>query len=778
MQSETSVQLPPFGKTELTAIVSVLILAIVALLFGLFLRAKVLREPEGTEKMRQVAEGIREGANAYLRRQFKSMLIFIIILAIGLFALFYPIYTKQFPEIGLQLALGVPIAFLMGVFASYGAGYVGMKLAVEANQRVAYAALSSFRKALKIAFDAGGVSGLFTIGLGLLGATIIFLIYREHAMQVLVGFGFGGSLAALFMRMGGGIYTKAADVGADLVGKVEAGIPEDDPRNAAVIADNVGDNVGDCAGMAADVFESYEVTLVAAIILGAVALNDPKFNGLFPDKTAAEAFALKLIILPLLIRAVGVIASIIGIYSVNPREDEEDPMKPINFGFGISSLVALIGIGLVTWWFLGGQVPPELKWWKFFLGSLLGVLLAYATLGLTDYYTHVDRPPVTETSYSSKTGVATLILTGLAHGFQSSVWALILIVGALSGAIFIFWGIPSMQMYSVALTGLGLLTTVGYVLAMDTYGPITDNANGIFEMSGVLKETGNERAQWIVAKLDAVGNTTKALTKGLAIATAVIAATALFSSYTGEANLTAEGIRINLPVVFIGLLIGGSIPFLFSSFAINAVSRAAFLVVEEVRRQFREIPGLMEGKAKPDYSRVVDITTSAAQKELLGPGALAVFSTVLTGFVFGAEALGAFLGGAILTGQLMAVFMANAGAIWDNAKKKIEEGFLGGKGTEYHKAGVVGDTVGDPLKDTAGPAINPLIKVINLISILIAPVIVASSRGQLPIWIRLLIILVSLLALAWAVYWANRGSLLETEEAKQALREFQQAKHS
>ncbi len=776
LQSESTITLPPFGKPEITAIVSVMALAFVALIFAWFLFQKVIKEPEGTEKMKEVAAAIQEGASAYLNRQLKTMLFFIVILAIGLFFLFYPIYTANFgPQKGLWLSIGVPIAFLMGVFASYIAGAVGMHLAVRANQRVAYAALSSFRKALKIAFDAGGVSGLLTIGLGLLGATIIFLIYKENAMQVLVGFGFGGSLAALFMRMGGGIYTKAADVGADLVGKVEEGIPEDDPRNAAVIADNVGDNVGDCAGMAADVFESYEVTLVAAIILGAIALLDPNFKKLFPSEAAASAFAMKLVILPLLIRAVGVIASIFGIYSVNPREDEKDPMKPINFGFGVSVVIALIGIALVTWWFIGDMVP-SLPWWKFFLGSLFGVLLAYATLYLTDYYTHVDRPPVTETAYSSKTGVATLILTGLAHGFQSSVWALMLIVLALSGSLILFSGIPSLQMYAVALTGLGLLTTVGYVLAMDTYGPITDNANGIFEMSGVLKETGNEKAQWIVAKLDAVGNTTKALTKALAIATAVIAATALFSSYIGEAQLFETGIRINIPVVFIGLLIGGSVPFLFSSFAINAVGRAAFLVVEEVRRQFREIPGLREGKAKPEYGKVVDIATTAAQKELLGPGILGVFSPIITGFIFGAEALGAFLGGAILTGQLLAVFMANAGAIWDNAKKKIEEGFLGGKGTDYHKAGVVGDTVGDPLKDTAGPAINPLIKVINLISILVAPVVVMSTQHKLPIWVRILIVVIALVALIWAVYWANRGSLLETEEAKKAIEEFEKAK--
>ncbi|MCD6309327.1 MAG: sodium-translocating pyrophosphatase [Candidatus Eremiobacteraeota bacterium] len=778
---EHKIILPELGSFEIGLLWIVLVCAFIGIAYGIYLARKVLIASPGSQKMQDVSAAIQEGANAYLGRQFRTMIFFVILVTIGLFFMYRSIYMDI--ENGIILALGVAIAFLMGVFASYIAGFVGMWVAVRANVRVAHAALTSFKKALEIAFQGGTVSGMFTIGLGLIGATIIFLVFRENAMKVLVGFGFGGCLAALFMRMGGGIYTKAADVGADLVGKVEKDIPEDDPRNAATIADNVGDNVGDCAGMAADVFESYEVTLVAAIILGAACMLNQNFLETYKGIPGGPpAFALKLIIFPLLVRAIGVFASIFGTWSVRGKEDMSDPMVPINIGFWVSAIAALIGIFFINWFYL--RHPDGTPDLRFFYACTAGIVLALVTLWITDYYTHIDKPSVTETAYSTKTGVATMILSGLAQGFQSSVWAILAIAGTILASLIIFKGNLALQMYGIALTGLGLLTTTGYILAMDTYGPVTDNANGIFEMSGALKEAEEgERAYRIVAKLDAIGNTTKALTKGLAIATAVIAATSLFSSFTADAHLIPDlpktlanmkdlmilGIQVNFPNVFIGLLIGGAVPFLFSSFAINAVGRAAFLVVEEVRRQFKEIPGIMEGKNKPDYSKCVDISTSAAQKELMGPGILAIATPILVGFLLGATALGAYLAGAILTGQLLAVFMANAGGIWDNAKKKIEEGLFGGKGTEFHKAGVIGDTVGDPLKDTAGPAINPLIKVMNLVALLIAPIVITVETTMNPV-LRWGVAIIMLILLVIAVWFSNRGSIV-TEKARKSVDE-------
>ncbi|MGB9621962.1 MAG: sodium-translocating pyrophosphatase, partial [Brevinematia bacterium] len=549
---------------------------------------------------------------------------------------------------------------------------------------------------------------------------------------------------------GGGIYTKAADVGADLVGKVEKGIPEDDPRNAATIADNVGDNVGDCAGMTADVFESYEVTLVAAIILAAATLLDPSFVSKYGDK--ATTFALQLIMFPLILRAIGVFSSMIGIWSVRMKEDEQDPMKGITRGYVLSGVLSILGFAVVIYFYLIDPLTGKPDF-RFIIPPTIGIFLAIVTMWLTDYFTHPDKKPATEVSYSSKTGPATVILTGMGVGLESSVWAILVIAGTIGGAILIFPDNLSLAAYSISLTGLGLLTTTGYILAMDTYGPITDNAHGIFEMSGV----NNKNASRVLDRMDAIGNTTKALTKGLAIATAVIAAISLFRSFIDQANLFNIGIQINFPDVFIGLLIGGAVPFLFSAFAIKAVGRAAFLVVEEVRKQFREKPGIMEWKEKPDYGKTVDIVTAAAQKELIGPGILAIFSPILVGFLLGAQALGGFLAGAILTGQLLAVFMANSGGVWDNAKKKIEDGFLGGKGTDSHKASVVGDTVGDPFKDTAGPSLNPLIKVINLVSLLIAPIVILN----LSVWIKLAIVIGALILLGIAVMLSKRGSIVE-----------------
>ncbi|HTW88726.1 MAG TPA: sodium-translocating pyrophosphatase [Candidatus Binataceae bacterium] len=748
--SEAKIVLPALTSIQLTILWAVLISAVIALGYGLVLVRIVLRADPGPKSMTDVADAVYEGAMAYLRRQVKTMIWFVILIAIALFFMYRHVYT------GLELPIGIAVAFVMGVSASYFAGFVGMWLAVKGNVRSANAALTSFKDAMELAFKAGGVSGMFTVGLGLLGATIIFLYFQQDAMKVLVGFGFGGSLAALFMRVGGGIYTKAADVGGDLVGKVEAGIPEDDPRNAATIADNVGDNVGDCAGMAADVFESYEVTLVAAIILAAYAVGEPDFIRSYG--AAAGAFAMKLIIFALMLRGVGVFSSIIGIMAVRVPAGTKmlDPMRPITIGYLTSAVVSVIGFFIVNYFYLTDPRTgaPD---WRFAITATLGIILAVVTLWLTNFFTHPERGPVIETANAARTGPATLILSGMAEGLESSVWAVLVIAAVIIGAMVIFHGSLALQFYGIALTGLGLLTTTGFILAMDTYGPITDNAHGIFEMGGIHQEEASRTLSW----MDAIGNTTKALTKGLAIASAVIAAISLFRSFIDEAHLGALGVQVNAPTVFVGLLIGGAVPFLFSSFAIKAVSRAAYQVVFEVRRQFREHPGIMEGKELPDYGRCVDIVTATAQKELMGPAILAVFSPLLVGFGIDAGALGGFLAGTILTGQLLAVFMANAGANWDNAKKKVEDGFLGGKGTEIHKATVVGDTVGDPFKDTAGPALNPMIKVMNLVGILAAPFTTTQISNLSATRVGVVIVAIAMLSLA--VVLSKRGSIAEDQ---------------
>jgi K(+)-stimulated pyrophosphate-energized sodium pump len=753
--SEARIILPPLTAMQEYILWAVLGSALIALLYGWWLVREVLSADPGPKSMTDVADAVYEGSMAYLKRQVKTMIFFVIVIAISLLFMYRAIYPDR-PG----LSFGIAFAFVLGVSASYFAGFVGMWLAVKGNVRSANAALTSFKDAMELAFKAGGVSGMFVVGLGLLGATIIFLVFQQDAMKVLVGFGFGGSLAALFMRVGGGIFTKAADVGGDLVGKIEAGIPEDDPRNAATIADNVGDNVGDCAGMAADIFESYEVTLVAAIILAAYALEDPGFVATYSSFAGgASAFAMRLIIFALILRAVGVFSSILGIMAVRVPAGTamRDPMRPINMGFMTSAIASVVGFFIVNYFYMtdaSGAVD-----WRFAITATLGVVLAVVTLWLTNYFTHPDRKPVTETAQSARTGPATLILSGLGEGLESSVWALLVIVLVIIGAVVIFRESRALQFYGIALTGLGLLTTTGFILAMDTYGPITDNAHGIFEMGGVHQEEASRTLSW----MDAIGNTTKALTKGLAIATAVIAAISLFQSFIDAAHLGAMGVQINGPMVFVGLMIGGAVPFLFSSFAIKAVGRAAYQVVFEVRRQFREHPGIMEGKELPDYGRCVDIVTATAQKELLSPAILAVFAPLLVGFGLDAGALGGFLGGTILTGQLLAVFMANAGANWDNAKKKVEDGYLGGKGTEVHKATIVGDTVGDPFKDTAGPALNPMIKVMNLVAILAAP-FTTTVVGEVTT-LRVLITLLSLVVLTIAVVLSKRGSIAEEQSA-------------
>ena len=759
--SESSVVLPKIEGVNLDLVFLVGASALAALGYGLYLSVKVSRLSSGSPEMRAVQAAIEDGAMAYLRRQFKTMIWLVAIITFGLYFMFRPIYHNQ------SLAIGIALAFLMGVFASYIAGYTGMRMAVRGNARVANAALTSFKRAFETAFQSGAVAGMVTVGMGLLGATIIFLVYRQDAMKVLVGFGFGGSLAALFMRVGGGIFTKAADVGADLVGKIEAGIPEDDPRNPATIADNVGDNVGDCAGMAADVFESYEVTLVAAIILGAASVS------VFGDGSAS---VMKLIMYALLVRAVGVVASILGVALVKGEDGAKmNAMKPIIRGFFVAAFAATIGFGAVCYWFMNDIVGTDgrvYEWWRFFGATFMGIILALIIQKLTHHFTGVEGRPVTEIARSSRTGPATLILTGFGFGLESSVWNALAIGAAIIGSTLLFPNNAELSMYGIALAGLGLLTTTGFILAEDTFGPISDNANGIFEMSGALKaeeKRGNRIPGRIVAELDEVGNTTKALTKGFAIASAVIAAIALFRSFIQDARLGGTGIRIDTPDVFVGALIGAAVPFLFSSFAINAVSRAAQLLILEVRRQFHEMPGIMLGTQKPDYARCVAISTAAAQKELLAPGILAVATPVLVAFALGfgtrpgyypgALALGGYLVGAIISGQLLAVLLANSGGAWDNAKKKIEGGMLGGKGSEAHRAAVIGDTVGDPFKDTAGPALNPLIKVMNLVAILLAPLAIQPISPL----VRSVIVVIAGGALVGAVLFSKRHSK-ETDE--------------
>ncbi len=1005
-----------FRSGDMPFLYASLAFGVIALIAAFALARGVMSASPGSEKMQEVGQAIKDGALAYLRRQVGTMSIFVALLAVLLFFM----YQSQFDT---RLGILIAISFVLGVAASYIAGYTGMLLAVNGNMRTAHAALTSYKKSLEVAFRSGAVAGMVTVGMGLIGATLIFLFAREEAMKLLIGFGFGGSLAALFMRVGGGIYTKAADVGADLVGKVEAGIPEDDPRNPATIADNVGDNVGDCAGMAADIFESYEVTLVAAIVLGAATA------AIFDSQTW-----MRLILFALMARGVGIIASILGVYSVRGSDDiDSDPLKAIRKGFYVSAGVALLFTLGVSWWMMGGkdnpiqtsrltayeqmdrdvilqiqqirdemavsqskekweigpmevmadpkfeamgfegqegimmlqqaltfdpstapaipkldgyskldaadsanpalsytivdqgptgeiqlksvkeayfkddqpvemgiyelevtspgmpgpdgqlgeprtekgvfgpirrdQIPdaqgemrvtivggkplniahlyvnPEGKlaiglegaikepqkmrirtdgyftedkaflenlrqkqmadpmtpspqpasmavatvshktvpWYMFFAAIAFGVLMAFAIELLTDYYVSTHKKPVKEVAGVSNAGPAPMIIQGFAYALESSVFMVFALVFALIMPLFFFppaeYGYI-LSFYGIALVGLGLLTTTGYVLAMDTFGPISDNAQGVYEMSDADSEQGSKAVQ----RLDAAGNTTKALTKGFAIATAVIAAVALFHSFLAEAKLETLGLRLDLPEIFLGLMIGGAAPFLFSAFSINAVGRAAFQLINEVRRQFRADAGIMLGTSKPDYGRCVAIVTQAAQKELLGPGILAIALPIAVGFGFsigkvpvemngelfnltGAQALGGFLAGAILSGQLMAVLLANSGGMWDNAKKLIEDGLYGGKGSEAHKAGVVCDTVGDPFKDTAGPALNPLIKVMNLVALLLAPIVIRPFDNK----VLALITGVAVLALAFSIYFSKKGSLSsEMQKAAEA----------
>jgi K(+)-stimulated pyrophosphate-energized sodium pump len=697
--------------------------ALLAIAVGLVLARGVLAADQGTPKMVQIALAIQEGAMAYLRRQFRTILIILVPVAVIVFVTSTDVVK---PGGGEALSFGESgafrtLAFLAGCLMSGLTGFIGMSLAVRGNVRTAAAARAgSLPAALKVAFRTGGIAGMFTVGLGLFGASIIIMIFQNTSSAILIGFGFGGSLLALFMRVGGGIFTKAADVGADLVGKVEQGIPEDDPRNPATIADNVGDNVGDCAGMAADLFESYEVTLVASIILGVAA---------FDSIGANPALGL---VFPVIARAVGVLASIVGVLMVRATSRDKTAMAPINRGFLTAGVLTVIGTFLVAMLYVGNDHNNE--GWRVFGAVVVGLLLAQLVSRLTEYFTSTETRPVREIAEATRTGPATTILSGVSSGLESSVWSVVAIAVAIGAGVGMGDGNIEFSLYLVALTGMGMLATTGVVVSEDTFGPVADNAAGIAEMSGEFE---GEPAR-IMVSLDAVGNTTKAVTKGFAIGSAVIAAVALFASYIeiigDEFNLDLDGselfsspvtqINVADPKTFIGLLIGGSVAFLFSSLAIRAVGRTAGTVVQEVRRQFRE-RRIMEGIDEPEYGKVIDICTAASLRELATPALLAVLTPVIIGFGINYLALGAFLAAVILTGQLMAVYLSNAGGAWDNAKKYIEDGHEGGKGSEAHKAAVIGDTVGDPFKDTAGPALNPLIKVMNLVSLLILPAVIS-----------------------------------------------------
>jgi K(+)-stimulated pyrophosphate-energized sodium pump len=704
--------------SNLTWVVVVAVVALCALgVAGLLVR-EVLAASQGSTKMREISAAVQEGAAAYLRRQFRTLGVFVVVIFFVLLLL---------PANGDAVRWGRSAFFLVGALFSALTGFTGMSLTVRGNVRVAAAAKESGEhSAMRIAFRTGGVAGMFTVGLGLFGAAVVVLLYKSNAPNVLEGFGFGAALLAMFMRVGGGIYTKAADVGADLVGKVEKGIPEDDPRNAATIADNVGDNVGDCAGMAADLFESYSVMLVASLILGKVAFGD------------------KGLVFPLIVPMIGVITAVVGIFAVAPRKADRSGMSAINRGFFISAVFSLILVIGAAFLYLPAHFSdlPGVTGsihsyngnprWVAIGAVVIGLVLASAIQLLTGYFTETNRKPVREIGQSSETGAATVILSGISTGLESAVYSALLIGAAVYGAFLLGTGSATVALFAVALAGTGLLTTVGVIVSMDSFGPVTDNAQGIAEMSGEFE---GEPAE-ILTHLDAVGNTTKAITKGIAIATAVLAATALFGAFRTDVQQAlgkASGsfsLSIDRPNVLVGLMIGAAVVFFFAGLLIRAVGRAAGRVVLEVRNQFRVHPGIMDYTEKPDYGAVVDICTRDSLRELATPGLLAVLTPIAVGFAFGYAPLGAFLAGAIGVGVLMAVFLANSGGAWDNAKKLVEDGHHGGKGSEAHAATVIGDTVGDPFKDTAGPAINPLIKVMNLVSLLIATSVVKYAHND------------------------------------------------
>jgi len=775
-----------FNTVERIALIVVLIIAVAGLLYALMLVKQVKQAEQGTKKMQEIADAVREGANAYLGAQFTKIGPLIIIITI-LLAVTYTGGHEAF-------RYGRAGSFLVGSLFSWTVGFVGMRMATLGNLRVAAAAKHSYGEAMQLGYRTGTITGMLTDGLGLLGGTMIFLLYGVNAYEALLGFGFGGTLLALFMRVGGGIYTKAADVGADLVGKIEKDIPEDDPRNAATIADNVGDNVGDCAGMAADIFESYEVTIVAAMILG------------------MATFGHKGVIFPLLVRGIGVLGSIISTYTVKagPNDTSDTALKSVHRGFWIGSAISILGFFILGAYYLrfdatymlqnvvaaagfpGGDPAALPAWANFGVAGLdmrpaitcfIGVILAIVLNKVTSYYTHTTYAPVKSLAKACTTGHATNIIQGFAVGYESTVANVVVIAVAVFLSVIVYAGTPPMFIaYGVAMAGIGMLTLTGNTISMDVFGPVADNANGIGEMGYDKEEMEKaepgsyKRARQILADLDAVGNTTKAETKGIAIGSAVIAAVSLFSSFiaviavgsedkisqmtASQYILEAGKMTVADPKVFIGFLLGGAVPFLFSGMLIRAVGRAAYFIVQECRIQFRD-KEIWAGTKKPDYGRVVDICTKTAQHELVGPGILAIACPLIVGFLLGPYALGGFLAGMILVGQLLAVFMANAGGAWDNAKKMIEDGLYGGKGSEAHKAAVTGDTVGDPLKDTAGPAINPLIKVMNMVSLLALGIVMkftlfpsgghASNKV-----VGFILAIICALAIAWAVYTSKK----------------------
>ena len=749
-------KLPTYLTGDEPILYAVLVVALIALVFAAVFAREVLAAEQGPQGMRDISKAVQDGAAAYLSRQFRTLAVFAVLVFVLLFLL---------PG-SAEVRIGRSVFFLVGAVFSALVGFIGMTLATRANVRVANAAnTTGSKRALRIAFRSGGVVGMFTVGLGLLGATVVLLAYGQNAPEVLEGFGFGGALLAMFMRVGGGIFTKAADVGADLVGKVEQGIPEDDIRNAATIADNVGDNVGDCAGMAADLFESYAVTLVAALILG------------------QAAFGSQGLVFPLIVPAIGVLTALVGIYATSPRDSDRTGMSAINRGFFLSAVVSAVLVAIASFSYLPGTLSgldggiqgardPRLI---ALIAVIIGIVLASLIQVLTGYFTETSRKPVREIGKSSLTGAATVVLAGISVGLESAVYSAILIGGAVYAAFLLGGGSVVLSLFCVALAGTGLLTTVGVIVAMDTFGPISDNAQGVAEMSGEVGEQG----ALVLTSLDAVGNTTKAITKGIAIATAVLAATALFGSFQtavtralDQADGTVDGVvapmrqfsqfslSVEKPNLLFGLIIGAAVVFLFSGLAISAVSRAAGRVVYEVREQFRTKPGIMDYTEKPDYARVVDICTKDSLRELATPGLLAVLAPISVGFALGYAPLGAFLAGAIAAGVLMAVFLSNSGGAWDNAKKLVEDGTHGGKGSPAHEATIIGDTVGDPFKDTAGPALNPLLKVMNLVALLIAPTVVKYGIGvDANKGIRALVAVIAVAGIVVAVTISNRRTV-------------------
>ncbi len=917
-QPFTFVTSPEYGPGERLGLLACVVIALAGLIYAAILMKQVYAADTGTAAMQSVAKAVRDGANAYLRRQFTVVGLLILVLTGAIIASKWPWLADTGTHSGEELrtiAIGRGVAFFIGALFSGAVGFIGMRLATAGNLRVAAAAKTDFGTAMRLSYKTGTITGMFTCGLGLLGGAIILLVFGELAYEILIGYGFGGSLLALFMRVGGGIYTKAADVGADLVGKVEKSMAEDDPRNAATIADNVGDNVGDCAGMASDVFESYSVTMVAAVMLG------------------YAAFGYKGMIFPLLVQAVGVVASMISTSLVGrgiTNGNAAIAMKSINRGFWRSAAISTVGFlalgaiylqfdeayivergidkgmyeelysteslrtalglelpaetdvaavvarlrelrngpernfentrklekkvdewriaALASWHTLdaekkvklaemkigvpdlsaterarlaeyGHTLPEESKYdltllqlaqvryhvplspglnMRVALCCFIGIILAVMLNKCTEYWTSTEYSPVQEVVKASRTGHATNIISGLALGLESSVWAILIISTAIFASVLMIGHMDHLlfMAFGVAMCGIGMLTLTGDTISMDVFGPIADNANGIGEMGfnkaedggqlkpgdpGYLSPEENKQARQILADLDAVGNTTKAITKGIAIGSAVIAAVSLFASFIavlvtgseekigqlliGDFTSGASKLTVAEPLVFIGMLIGGAVPFLFSAMTIRAVGRAAYLIVFECRRQFND-PDIMAGKKTPDYGRVVDICTASAQKELVGPGLLAIGTPLVVGFLLGPFALGGFLAGMILSGQLLAVFMSNAGGAWDNAKKMIEDEpqtEKTGKGSDKHKASVTGDTVGDPLKDTSGPAINPLIKVMNMVSLLALPLVILHNvrDGSGNRMVGGVIAGLALLAVAWS-WWQSRHESTES----------------